>query len=70
MVGKILYVTNDFDVPDHMYINQKDGTFSNNVIHSAATKHISNFSMGSDVADYDNDGNLDIIDSGYDGGGS
>ena len=54
-----LYVTNDFDVVDHIYMNQKDGTF-NDVIHQAA-KHISNFSMGSDVADYDNDGFLDIM---------
>lgn len=54
-----LYVTNDFDVPDHMYINQKDGTFINEI--HTATKHISNFSMGSDIADYDNDGNLDLI---------
>lgn len=54
-----IYVTNDFDVPDHVYINQKDGTFLDQVYQS--TKHISNFSMGSDVADYDNDGNLDIL---------
>ena len=54
-----IYVTNDFDVPDYLYINQKDGTFKENV--REATKHISNFSMGSDVADYDNDGNLDIM---------
>ena len=54
-----IYVTNDFDVADHLYINQKDGAFIDQ-IHSA-TKHISNFSMGSDIADYDNDGNLDIM---------
>ena len=54
-----IYVSNDFDVADHMYINQKNGTFSDKIHKS--TKHISNFSMGSDVADYDNDGNLDIM---------
>lgn len=54
-----LYVTNDFDVPDHLYINQQDGAFKD-MIHESM-KHISNFSMGSDVADYDNDGNLDIL---------
>ena len=54
-----LYVTNDFDVPDHLYMNQQDGTFKNTIWESM--KHISNFSMGSDVADYDNDGNLDIM---------
>ncbi len=54
-----IYVTNDFDVADHMYFNQQDGTFVDKIMES--TKHISNSSMGSDVADYDNDGNLDII---------
>lgn len=54
-----IYVTNDFDVADHLYINQRDGTFSNEILRS--TKHISNFSMGSDIADYDNDGQLDIV---------
>jgi len=54
-----IYVTNDFDVPDYLYINQRDGSFKENV--REATKHISNFSMGSDVADYDNDGDLDIM---------
>jgi len=54
-----MYVTNDFDVADHIYINQKNGTFKDEV--QQVVKHISNFSMGSDVADYDNDGNLDIM---------
>lgn len=54
-----LYVTNDFDVPDHIYMNQQDGTFKNTLYE--ATNHISNFSMGSDVADYDNDGQLDVL---------
>ena len=54
-----IYVTNDFDVPDHVYINQQDGTFKNTLYQS--TKHISNFSMGSDIADYDNDGHLDVL---------
>ena len=54
-----IYVSNDFDVADHMYINQKDGTFKDEIQES--TKHISNFSMGSDIADYDNDGNIDIM---------
>lgn len=54
-----LYVANDFDAADHVYINQQDGTFKDMVYDVA--KHISNFSMGSDVADYDNDGYLDIL---------
>ena len=54
-----IYVTNDFDVKDHMYINQKDGTFKD--VLNEATKHISNASMGSDIADYDNDGYADVM---------
>jgi len=54
-----IYVSNDFDVADHVYINQQDGTFKDEV--QKSTKHISYFSMGSDIADYDNDGNLDIM---------
>lgn len=54
-----VYVTNDFNEPDHLYMNQKDGTFRD-MVHEQV-KHISNFSMGSDVADYDNDGHLDVL---------
>ncbi|TNJ45630.1 VCBS repeat-containing protein [Tamlana fucoidanivorans] len=54
-----LYITNDYDKPDFLYINNADGSFKNTINHSF--KHISNFSMGSDIADFDNDGNLDIM---------
>jgi len=54
-----IYVSNDFDVPDHLYINNQDGTFTDVIKES--TRHITNFSMGSDAADYDNDGLLDIM---------
>ncbi|MDH3709868.1 MAG: VCBS repeat-containing protein [Cyclobacteriaceae bacterium] len=54
-----LYVANDFDRPDHLYINQANGTFDDQL--NQGVKHISNFSMGSDVADYNNDGLLDLI---------
>ncbi|MCZ6900822.1 MAG: CRTAC1 family protein [Bacteroidetes bacterium] len=54
-----IYVANDFDRPDYLYINNGDGTFKNQI--NQALKHITNFSMGTDVADYDNDGLLDIM---------
>lgn len=54
-----IYVTNDYDKPDFLYVNNADGTFKNTIHESF--KHISNFSMGSDIADFDNDGNLDIM---------
>ncbi len=54
-----IYVANDFDLPDHLYINQHNGTFKNTI--NQAVKHISNFSMGADAADYNNDGLMDIM---------
>ncbi|MCK4561358.1 MAG: VCBS repeat-containing protein [Flavobacteriaceae bacterium] len=54
-----LYVTNDFYKPDCMYINNKDGTFTN--IINSALNHMSYYSMGVDISDIDNDGNLDIF---------
>ncbi|MDN5213704.1 VCBS repeat-containing protein [Fulvivirgaceae bacterium BMA12] len=53
-----LYVTNDYTEPDYLYINNRDGTFKENI--KAATKHISNFGMGVDIADFNNDGLADI----------
>ncbi|SNY99369.1 VCBS repeat-containing protein [Flagellimonas pacifica] len=54
-----IYVSHDFSGQDHMYINQKDGTFQE--VAKKSTGHISNFSMGNDIADYNNDGLLDVI---------
>lgn len=54
-----LYVANDFYAPDAIYINNKDGTFSN--IANTALNHMSYYSMGVDVADINNDGFLDIF---------
>ncbi len=53
-----IYQANDYSVPDFMYINQGDGTFKDEL--NSRTKQISWFSMGSDVADFNNDGNVDI----------
>lgn len=54
-----LYVCNDYLERDYLYMNQGDGTFKDEL--TTRTKHISNFSMGSDIADIDNDGSLDIF---------
>ncbi len=54
-----LYISNDYDEPDYLYINQKDGTFKE--VGKQAMNHMSNFSMGNDIADFDNDGYLDIM---------
>ncbi|MGC4039135.1 MAG: VCBS repeat-containing protein [Chitinophagaceae bacterium] len=52
------YVSNDYGVPDFLYINQKNGTFANDL--SSCIGHTSQFSMGNDVADMDNDALVDI----------
>ena len=54
-----IYVSNDYEAPDFLYINNGDNTFTN-VIHDAV-RHISFYSMGSDVADFNNDGLPDVV---------
>ena len=54
-----IYVSNDFNSPDFMYINNQDGTFKEVV--KEATAHNSFYGMGVDISDFNNDGNLDIF---------
>ena len=54
-----IYVTNDFYERDYLYINQKDGTFKEEL--SKWTSHLSLSAMGIDMADINNDGNADIF---------
>jgi hypothetical protein len=54
-----LYVSNDFGTPDCMYINNQDGTFTDKI--KETTQHTSFYGMGVDIADFNNDGLLDII---------
>jgi hypothetical protein len=53
-----MYISNDFNEEDYLYMNNGDGTFTNTITN--ATDHVSLFSMGSDVADINNDGLADI----------
>lgn len=53
------YVSNDYTVPDYLYINNKNGTFTNQLDKSIG--HNSQFSMGNDVTDINNDGLPDIF---------
>lgn len=53
-----LYVANDYSEHDFLYINQKNGSFQE--VAKEAFNHQSNFSMGTDIADINNDGWLDI----------
>lgn len=54
-----IYVSNDFHDNDYLYFNQCDGTFHEDVANTMG--HTSTFSMGSDIADMNNDGSLDIM---------
>lgn len=54
-----VYVSNDFITNDLVYINNRDGTFSNKA--GSLLKHQTYNSMGADVADYNNDGLVDIV---------
>lgn len=53
------YVGNDFHENDYLYINQKDGTFKEE--NNTRLMHTSQFSMGVDIADVNNDGYPEII---------
>lgn len=54
-----MYVSNDFFEHDYLYKNLHNGKFSE--ISNEAIRHMSLSSMGSDMADINNDGNLDIF---------
>ena len=54
-----LYVANDFYAPDFLFLNNQDGTFTS--IEKNALKQTSYYSMGVDVADINNDQNLDVF---------
>ncbi|MDB5247948.1 MAG: RNA-binding protein [Segetibacter sp.] len=58
---KDVYVTNDFLSNNILYINNKNGTFSDHV--NTYFKHTSENSMGQDVIDINNDGLADVIEA-------
>ena len=54
-----IYISNDFYERDYLYINQKDGTFKEEI--KEWTSHLSLSAMGIDIADINNDGHNDIF---------
>lgn len=54
-----IYIGNDFHENDYYYINQHNGSFKEEGADHFG--HYSRFSMGNDAADYNNDGQTDIV---------
>lgn len=54
-----IYVTNDYVEEDYLYFNNQDGTFTDKL--KSQIPVISNFSMGVDTGDINNDGFIDLV---------
>ncbi|NHE57090.1 VCBS repeat-containing protein [Cyclobacterium plantarum] len=54
-----LYISNDFHEDDYYYINNGDGTFSEQL--KEKFSQVSRFSMGNDASDINHDGFVDIL---------
>ena len=54
-----IYICNDFESPDRIWINNGDGTF--HALPKLAVRHTSNSSMAVDFSDLNNDGEFDIF---------
>ena len=55
-----IYIANDFKEPDYYFVNNGDGSFTEQLNKSFA--HTSLYAMGIDVADYNNDALPDLIE--------
>lgn len=53
-----IFVGNDYIEPDLLYINNKNGTFTDKA--ADYFRHTSNHTMGVDIADFNNDGRIDV----------
>jgi hypothetical protein len=54
-----IYVSNDYTIPDYLYINNGNGSFTDKLQQNLG--HTTQFSMGNDVSDINNDGLPDIF---------
>lgn len=54
-----IYIANDFFIPDRLYINNQKGAYKENI--KEYFQHIPFYSMGTDAADINNDGEFDFI---------
>lgn len=54
-----VYIGSDFIQPDKLYINNKNGTFTDRL--GEYFRHCSQNTMGADLSDFDNDGLIDLF---------
>ncbi|MEY3321944.1 MAG: hypothetical protein RLZZ417_1527 [Bacteroidota bacterium] len=54
-----LYISNDFSENDYLYLNNKNKSFTEVI--NQSIQHTSRFSMGNDLADFNNDGYIDLV---------
>lgn len=54
-----IYVANDYQLPDKLYINNQNGTFTDQI--KFRTRHTPYYSMGCDAGDINNDGFIDLM---------
>jgi len=54
-----IYICNDYSIPDYLYINNRNGTFTDEKKNRLG--HTTHFAMGNDIADMNNDGYPDIF---------
>ncbi|MDX2185583.1 MAG: VCBS repeat-containing protein [Opitutaceae bacterium] len=54
-----IYVANDFETPDRLYLNRGNGTFTDVI--DERLPHVTYFSMGADSGDINNDGLVDLF---------
>jgi hypothetical protein len=54
-----IYISNDFFEKDYLYLNQKNGSFKEDL--EGWIQHVSHSSMGADIGDINNDGHPDIF---------
>ncbi|RXP64588.1 hypothetical protein EC396_01040 [Lutibacter sp. HS1-25] len=59
-----IYVSSDYSIPDYFYLNNGDGTFKEVI--KEATSQTAFYGMGLDIADFNNDENLDIFQADMD----
>lgn len=54
-----IFISNDFNEPDYLFINKQDGTFKEEL--TERFDHTSLFSMGCDIADFNGDALPDLV---------